>query len=75
MILYALEQVSFARYCNFKNLVTTGNLVYLYSDWLFLFVAKCNENERIKGGFGLSVASRRIGKSVIMAIISHEDMM
>jgi hypothetical protein len=48
--------------------------VYLYTDWLFLFVGKCNENEGNKGGFGFSVASRRIGKPIIMAVISHGDM-
>ena len=71
---YALEPVPFARYCNFKKLVTTGNLVYLYTNWLFLFVGKSNESERNKEGFWLSVASRRICKSVIMTIMSHGDM-
>jgi len=68
-----LNQRLFSRYCNFKKLVTAGNLVYLYMEWLFLFFDKCNESERNKEGFGLYVASRRIGKSVIMIIISHGD--
>jgi len=64
--------MSFARYCNFKKLISTGNLVSLYTNLLFLFVSKCNESETNKEGFGLSVASRRIGKSVIMANKSRE---
>ena len=37
--------MSFARYCNFKKLVTKKKLLYFYTDWLFLFVGICNESE------------------------------
>lgn len=66
--------MSFIRYCDFKKLVTAGNLVYLYTDWLFLFFGKCTEGKKKKEGFGLYVTRRRIGKSVIMTIVSHGDM-